>query len=345
MPTLNADALRRAMNQTRAGRVTSATALIQKTLGQHGLNTQSYTLDAPTLPPLQGFTHGPMTARQGRRATYQCTAGARDYILHIPESAPNGANGLVLMLHGCTQTPEDFATGTQMERHANTNGLILVYPAQSHGDNAQSCWNWFSGAHQRRDRGEPAILAGLAGEIAKKHGVPDDKVFAAGLSAGAAMAIILGHTYPDVFAGVAAHSGLPYARARGVAEAFAAMDGTLDSTRSRADCHPTPTIVFHGTSDATVKASNADRIIEDCFSAASGTQVQIVTDDEAGGRTYRQVTSLSHEGKPVAEQWTVQGLGHAWSGGNAHGSHTDARGPDASAEMIRFFLSLSTDEV
>ncbi len=334
MKLRDTDAMRRMMDRMRSGGAgQGADALIRETLGRHGLSPDGLVASVPR------------AARAGRsagRATYTCEAGSRDYLLHLPKGAETAPKGLILMLHGCTQTPEDFATGTGMDAVADAHGLVVVYPAQSRGDNAQSCWNWFSGADQHGGRGEPAILTGLAREVASRHGVPAHSIFAAGLSAGAAMAVILGRTAPEVFAGIAAHSGLPYGSARGVAEAFAAMAAQSGGDRRRppAGAGSVPTLVIHGTSDATVSPTNGQWIVDDALAATQGAQTQTVTQGTAGGRRYRQVTSLGPDGRLLAEHWAVEGLGHAWSGGNPAGSYADSRGPDASAEMVRFFLAL-----
>jgi poly(hydroxyalkanoate) depolymerase family esterase len=242
-----------------------------------------------------------------------------------------------MMLHGCTQTPEDFATGTGMNAHADAAGLIVIYPAQSRGDNAQSCWNWFSAADQHHGRGEPAILAALARDVAARHGVSDSPIFVAGLSAGAAMAVILGRTYGDVFTGVGAHSGLPYGCARSVTEAFSVMAG--QGGRTQPADSAVPTIVFHGSADATVASANGMNIFEGSL-GGSRAAPEIVDGGTVGGRGFSRTTVLGPDRAPKAEHWQIDGLGHAWSGGNPAGSYADAQGPDASAEMVRFFMSL-----
>jgi poly(hydroxyalkanoate) depolymerase family esterase len=282
---------------------------------------------------------GPTGTPTPGRAVFSCAAGSREYLLHVPETASDGAAGLVLMLHGCTQTPEDFAAGTRIAAHADSQGLVVVSPAQARGANAQSCWNWFSKGDQRRERGEPAILAGLVQEIAARHAVPADRVFVAGLSAGAAMAVILGRGYPEIFSGVGAHSGLPYGCAADVPQAFAAMRGETSASAAPGD-RPVPTIVFHGSADSTVVPANGARIVTDTLAAAPGAQVQSITKGQANGRGFHQEVTLGSDGAVLAEHWTVDGLGHAWSGGDRAGSFADPAGPEASAEMVRFFLSL-----
>ncbi len=268
--------------------------------------------------------------------TFSHAAGSREYRTYIPGKSGKPPAGMILMLHGCTQNPVDFANGTAMNRLAEAHGLIVVYPAQSRGANMQSCWNWFSPADQERGKGEPALLAGMVRHVQAEHGVPEGKVYVAGLSAGAAMAVILGRTHPDTFAAVGAHSGLAYKSARDVPSALAAMAGNAAAGPSAPD-QPVPTIVFHGTSDTTVNVSNGQRIADEA--RVKGTE--LLDDGTNNGRNYTRTTTLCAKGRAALEYWRIEGLGHAWSGGDAAGSYTDPAGPDASAEMVRFFLSVA----
>jgi poly(hydroxyalkanoate) depolymerase family esterase len=273
--------------------------------------------------------------------TFTCSAGSRAYRTYIPAPRNGGVTGVVVMLHGCTQNPEDFAAGTGMNLLADRHGFVVVYPAQSRGDNAQSCWNWFSRGDQKRGRGEPAILAELTRAICAQHGVTNDDTFVAGLSAGAAMAAILGEAYPDVFAAIGTHSGLPVGAAKDVPSAFAAMAGTAAEAGPAHSGSKVRTIVFHGTADATVHPSNSDRIVQ---RALTGGAQQVVEDTHSGqsnGRNFSRIIATGPDGRDVLEHWQITGLGHAWSGGQAGGSYTDTKGPDASAEMIRFFFETS----
>lgn len=310
----------------------SAEDLVRRTLAQHGLMGPG----APRNP--QARPAGPVggTARPDH---FTCAAGSREFLTHVPASAQGGAAGLIMMLHGCTQTPADFAAGTDMNALAERHRLVIVYPQQSRGDNAQSCWNWFSRGDQTRDRGEPAILAGLARQVGAAHQVPEGKIFVAGLSAGAAMAVILGQTHPEIFAAVGAHSGLAYGAARDVPSAFAAMAGNA-STPARSDGQPTPTITFHGLADHTVNPANADHINSDVLAAGPELTLFNEATKEIGGRKVSLETTTTADGAPLLESWKINGLGHAWSGGKSAGSFTDPSGPDASAEMVRFFLSV-----
>jgi len=258
-------------------------------------------------------------------ATHSGPAGARDYRLYIPAALPEGGpRGLVVMLHGCKQNPEDFALGTAMNAQAEARGLIVAYPRQTGAHNSTNCWNWFRPGDQMAGRGEPGILAALAREITAARGVPQDRVFIAGLSAGGAMAAVAGSAHPETFAAIGVHSGLPAGAAHDVISAFAAMRG--DAATASA---PLPrAVVFHGAADRIVHPSNGDRVFE---AARSGR----VSETTTGPGWTRETTE-------TAEHWRIDRLGHAWSGGDARGSFTEASGPDASAEMVRFFLDGST---
>jgi poly(hydroxyalkanoate) depolymerase family esterase len=251
---------------------------------------------------------------------------------------------LVVMLHGCTQTPEDFAAGTRMNALADAHGFLVAYPAQAPHANGTKCWNWFRPDDQGRDRGEPAILAGIAREIGAHYRIDERRIFVAGLSAGASMAVILGVTYPDVFAAVGAHSGLPYGAANDMPSAFAAMKGgnanRAGTSNSAGPC--APVIVFHGDRDTTVDARNGAAIVAHATNGRFGDdepRVSTETDTVPGGRAYTRTIYADERDGAVVEHWVLHGAGHAWSGGSASGSFTDPSGPDASAEMVRFFLS------
>ncbi|WP_345741685.1 extracellular catalytic domain type 1 short-chain-length polyhydroxyalkanoate depolymerase [Roseovarius nanhaiticus] len=274
------------------------------------------------------------------QACHTGASGARAYRTYIPASAQDGAAGLIVMLHGCTQTPEDFAIGTGMNTHAEQHRLIVLYPEQSRGANAQTCWNWFSKGDQGRGRGEPEIIAGLTSRAMKQHSIAPAQTFVAGLSAGAAMAVILGYAYPDIFAAVGAHSGLPLGAALDVPSAFSAMAGQTSSCATPPG-HAPRTIILHGDRDKTVHPLNGAAIARMAETSAQGTTSQCTRSGEAGGRCYRRALTMDQAGQTLSEHWVIQGLGHAWSGGQPGGSYTDPSGPDASAEMIRFFLETS----
>lgn len=281
------------------------------------------------------------TAAPGARYESRSFAGphgARDYRLYQPAPRPGGPQGIVLMLHGCTQTPDDFACGTGMNAQADRHGLILIYPHQSRRHNAQGCWNWFRPTDQHANTGEPALLAALARSIAAEFNVTPGRTFAAGLSAGGAMAAILGATHPDLFAAIGVHSGLPHGAAHDLPSALAAMRGEgMRPCAQRATAGgPVPTIVFHGLADTTVHPSNGAAVI--AAAGFAGGQVQHEQGRATSGRAFRRARVQGADGRPLTELWQIEGAGHGWSGGAAAGSYTDPTGPDASAEMVRFFL-------
>lgn len=357
MNTFNAGAWRPVKGQSRAAQLASANDLVTRTLAQHGLTAAPVSgLPAGAASDTLSGTLSGLMARlqpQGQTAervnlpdgalfedeSFTCQAGTRRYRTYVPASARDGLTGLVVMLHGCTQTPEDFAAGTGMNALAEEHRFVVVYPRQSRGDNAQSCWNWFSRGDQKRDRGEPAIIAGLTREVVARHAIPEDKVFVAGLSAGAAMAVILGGTYPDLFRAVGAHSGLPAGAAKDVASAFGAMAGRGGESAPRTEAMRA--IVFHGDADGTVHPSNGERIVRQALEGGPSQSLQTETTGTTGGRSYRRHTTYDDAGAEAVEHWVIEGLGHAWSGGQSAGSYTDPQGPDASAEMVRFFFSPS----
>ena len=261
--------------------------------------------------------------------SFSCKAGSRSYKLYIPKHKPDTPRPLVIMLHGCKQNPSDFAVGTRMNTLAEAHGMLVAYPAQSQSANPSVCWNWFNPDHQQPGMGEPAIIAGITEEIVKLYDIDRTRVFIAGLSAGGAMAVVMGETYPTLFSAIGVHSGLPYRSANDVVSAFAAMRGDGLHMKGVPQLR---TIVFHGDADSTVAPSNGINIV-------GGAAFSMTESERVNGQYTRRVTRDSH-GLPLFEHWTLHGAGHAWSGGNSAGSYTDANGPNASAEMVRFFLAL-----
>lgn len=255
------------------------------------------------------------------KRSYTNRAGTRAYKTYLPARYRGQSLPLVVMLHGCRQTPDDFAAGTRMNRLADELGFIVVYPAQGRAANLSRCWNWFWPRNQQRDDGEPSLIAGITRQVIARYNVDARRVYVAGLSAGGAMAAVMGATYPELYAAVGVHSGLPYASARDAASALAAMQGRRTGV---APLPQVPTIVFHGDRDTTVHPRNGEYGI-------AGLRPQT---GEAGGRAF---TRTVHRGRPSLEHWLVHGAGHAWFGGSAEGSYTDPAGPDATKEMLRFF--------
>ncbi len=264
--------------------------------------------------------------------------GPLAYRLFIPERNANvGLAPLVVMLHGCQQNARDFSAGTQMDNVAGKEGCFVVYPQQSNRANPAACWNWFKHNHQVRDKGEPQAIVDLVSHLVATYAIDASRIFIAGLSAGAAMAAILGEQYPEVFAAVGVHSGLPSGMASNLPDALQAMQGrgrpALKKNLSL------PTIIFHGDKDATVAPVNGVHFAEALEHDADQPVLKL---DGIMGRPFTRKIYRSSEGLVTGEYWVIQGASHAWSGGNTSGSYTDPLGPNASLEMIRFFLE-STD--
>ncbi|MDB5593164.1 MAG: esterase [Hyphomicrobiales bacterium] len=275
----------------------------------------------------------PKGARYEERA-YSNQAGSRGYKLYLPSGYSGQPLPLVVMLHGCTQSPDDFALGTRMNEVAEEQTFIVAYPAQAQSANMSRCWNWFSVGDQQRDRGEPSLIAGITREIMGEFEIETGRVYVAGLSAGGAAAAIMGSTHPDLYAAVGVHSGLACGAAKDMPSAMAAM--RQGSRGEGGSSGGVPTIVFHGDRDSTVHPVNGDQVIAQCSAGAGfGTSI---SHGEAAGMPFTRTVHVDDEGRAMHEQWLLHGAGHAWSGGSASGSYTDPRGPDASREMIRFFL-------
>jgi poly(hydroxyalkanoate) depolymerase family esterase len=270
---------------------------------------------------------------------YASDAGSRAYKLYIPSSYNAEATPLVVMLHGCTQSPDDFAAGTRMNNLAEEQTFLVAYPAQPQSANPSKCWNWFSASHQQRGRGEPAFIAGITRQIMSDFAVDPRRVYVAGLSAGGAAAAIMGATYPDLYAAIGVHSGLACGAASDISSAFGAMrQGKLSNPgASPRPARAVPTIVFHGDRDTTVNPVNADQVISQS-KAGANFWTTVSRGDTAGGISYTRTVLADETGLSTLEHWVLHGAGHAWSGGSSAGSYTEPRGPDASREMIRFFL-------
>ncbi len=375
-----------AARSTRGGRLGEATEAIQRALrgaaaqaqakaaaafsgpapafrGTSGMSVDPTVLDGLVRevpePEVAGEAHAaPGTAgtapREGSGERWQAGSFSHQnrtlaYRLYLPPDAPgDGApRPMVVMLHGCTQHAEDFAAGTRMNALARELGVVVLYPEQTQHANAQKCWNWFKPQHQRRGRGEPAVIAALARSIATKHRVDPARVYVAGLSAGGAMADVVGHCYPDVFAAVGVHSGLPHGCAADVASALSAMrSGPAPAAAGTAGHRGAalPTIVFHGDADGTVHVRNAEALVEALRDGAgpgagAAAAPRVTAGQSSRGARHTRSVYTDAAGRDSLEYWQLHGAGHAWSGGSASGSYTDPSGVDASGEMLRFFLA------
>lgn len=362
MKQLFQDMLGEATRLTRTGHLLEATELIQRTLRGQSAPTPHdkpaatshrdagwivdaearFIDDAPELAvPVGTSQAGTSSDEQWLLGSY-CHGGRQlAYRLYVPPGSAleAGPRPLILMLHGCTQGPQDFAAGTRMNDQARSAGVLVLYPEQTQHANSQKCWNWFKAQHQQRGRGEPALLAGLTRQVMADHGADASRVYVAGLSAGGAMADILGRTYPELFAAVGVHSGLAAGAASNLPSALEAMRGGAASG-SASGPSVCPVIVFHGDADTTVHHDNGAAVVHAARSAQSPTGAPRVSQGHAPNRQrFTRSAYIAADGSTAIEHWQLHGAGHAWSGGSAAGSYTAPGGIDASAEMLRFFLS------
>lgn len=270
--------------------------------------------------------------------SFRNSAGQRNYKLYVPPNTDNQPLPLVVMLHGCTQNADDFANGTAMNKAGLERGFYVLYPNQSLKASPQSCWSWFKHNHQQSGRGEPSILAGMTRDVVASHAIDSQRVYVAGLSAGGAMAAILASTYPELYAAAGVHSGLAPGVASDLPSALSAMKdpSTLSPVQVGSGV---PTIVFHGDSDAIVHPANAQRVIGAC--AGPSASVESIRVPGIGNkRDSTKHLYRNSAGDIIAERWEIHGAGHAWAGGTENGSYTDRNGPDATAEMLRFFSNI-----
>ena len=313
--------------------------------GFHALHDLPYRVKRHSRPGLQGWMRRapvatPDIVPEGGRfieAIYTNAAGSRAYKVYIPSCYQGQALPLIVMLHGGTQTPDDFAAGTRMNLIAEEQNCLVVYPVQPSHANPAKCWNWFRASDQQRDRGEPSLIAGITRQVMHDYSVDSQRVYVGGLSAGAAAAAVMGATYPDLYAAIGVHSGLACGAADDLISAFAAMRQGASTPGGIENQQPfVPTIVFHGDRDHIVHPRNADHVIS-CSLRASKWQKKVDRGCVRDGHTYTRTIHTDADGRAMLEQWCIHGAGHAWSGGNPAGSYTDPRGPDAAREMLRFF--------
>lgn len=323
-----------AMALVRAGRPMEATRLIQAiTAGVPSKTPAAADAQAAVIDLVASSIHvspGKSPAPTAERGTFRSRHSDLAYLLHKPADLPEGAP-LLLMLHGCTQTAEDFAVGTRMNDLAAAAGMAVLWPEQSARSNPRKCWRWYEAAHQRVDQGEPALLLALARHAAAENGLDASTLFVAGLSAGGAMAAVLADCAPDTVRAVAVHSGLAAGVAASMAGGLAAMQ-KAPSLATR-DGRFVPMMIFHGDADSVVAPGNANALFAGAIARA---EPNLRVEELAA--TWGQLTVGRDSGGHIrASRYLISGAGHNWSGGDPAGSYASATGPDASAEMLRFF--------
>ena len=295
------------------------------------------TSTAPVWPRAPAHTQG-----RARFSSVAFRHGGADHPFHlyVPASAaPPAGRAVILMLHGCTQDAQDFAQGTRMNAQAERTGALVLYPTQQRAANHNGCWNWFRPEDQRAGAGEPALLLAMLGHVMATEAVDPRRAYVAGLSAGGAMAAVLAREYPEVFAAVGVHSGLAAGAAHNMMGALSAMrsgaKGDAPGTQGGGD-PAVPLIVFHGDRDTTVHPRNGEQLLG---AAAPRGMTETQSGHSGDGQRYTRTLVRSSDTKTIqAEHWLLHGAGHAWSGGDARGSHASATGVNASQEMLRFFM-------
>ncbi|UUZ65439.1 PHB depolymerase family esterase [Polaromonas sp. P1-6] len=360
---------------TRRGRWVDATRLIHRMLGLTQAKPQprttppqrsaepTATVTAKTATALkeQAPVEAPAIAPPAKRPrpasftehVFEFADASYDYRLFVPSSASAAISSaapplpLIVLLHGCKQDAADFAQGTAMNELAEQHQCLVLYAEQLSEANRMRCWNWFDTAHQMRDAGEPAMIAALTRSIVNSHHADPARVYIAGLSAGGAMAAVVAALYPEMFAAVGVHSGLPPGAATGVMSALSAMRrGARKTDAGNGHDAFMPTIVFHGGADKTVHPDNGELVTDAALAAfdASGVALEKTQHIEGspnetdGSRDATRTIYSAADGKPYVEHWVIETGPHAWSGGNPAGSFTDPEGPDASRAMLDFFL-------
>lgn len=266
---------------------------------------------------------------------------------------------VVVVLHGCTQTADDVADASQMDALADEKGFVAIYPEQSAASGLNRCWEWWETGNQTRDSGEPKDIAGAVAAIVDARGLDPERVYVAGISAGGAMSVVLGATYPDRFAAIGVLAGIEYGGASALSEVYAtSMNGGPDPKAQGERAHAAmgsyarvvPALVIHGDADGVVAPVNGTQVAAQWLrtntlvlgDAAIGEPT--TTSGEAGYPFTHTVHASRARGGSIVEHILVKGLGHAWPGGRAGGSFADAKGPDASRTLWAFFEKRSLSQ-
>jgi poly(hydroxyalkanoate) depolymerase family esterase len=286
--------------------------------------------------------------------TYTAAAGSLKYDLYVPAGYQAGTPvPLVVALHGCTETADTFAGLTRFDDVAADRNFIVLYPQQSTASNQMGCWNFFNSQDMQRGSGEPSLIAGVTTWVQQHYDIDSHRTYVAGLSAGGAMASVMGATYPDLYAAIGVGSGCEYA-ATAACAGYQGIDPEQAGQKAYEAmgqyCRPVPAVVFEGDKDTTVPPVNAQQVVrqlqitadlaDDGAANGSVPSASTTTDDRlaAGGESYTIASYSDGHGGDLIQSWTVHGMGHAWSGGDPAESYADPAGPDESAAMYDFFM-------
>jgi len=270
-------------------------------------------------------------------------AGARRYQLLRPPNVGFAERlPLVVMLHGCGQDANAFALSTHMNRLAVRERFMVLYPEQDRLANLQGCWNWYD-TDSRRAFAEAATINAAVDQVCALYRADPARMALAGMSAGASMAALMALRTPTRFKAVAMHSGVPPGTAHSALSALRAMQGragsaaagSAASTRPGPDAPWPPLLVIHGTADRVVAPSNGEAAAQ-LWAEAAGAERTPSRTVQRGQRRAMTVTDFKCRGRTQATLCSVEGMGHAWSGGSAGQPFCDATGPDASAMVWAF---------
>ncbi len=329
------------------------------TFGQLWARTKAYFADLfRRKPPEPGrFEAGAGGSFRGFLTGAPWILPRREYLVYVPQGHTNWRRTpLLVLIHGCRQTPEEIAAATRITDLADRLGCLVLLPRQNPRANAWSCWNWFDPATSR-GWGETAIVAAQIRAVRRKYRIARKRMFVAGLSSGGGLAAALGMMRPDLIAGTFVHSGVACGAASSALAAFAVLTSGADTdfvniasdarAEARPETLPVPLVTFHGNDDTIVAPVNAAQLVRQYLAlnghpaAALGTIRELPPHDHAEATTTvdgRTVTTTEWRvgNRLVARHVLVQGLGHAWSGGDDKYPYNDPLAPDATATLDAF---------
>ncbi|MCP3104000.1 PHB depolymerase family esterase [Myxococcus sp. K15C18031901] len=310
-------------------------------------------------------TGAPAYAGSWVHGNYVSTSGARGFQLWVPDGyQPGTPLPLVVALHGCFQNPDQFAGLTRLNTKADAERFLVLYPNQATFANPTQCWNFMFGANQERGTGEPALVVGMVDLVKQHYSVDARRVYLGGVSSGAVLTGTLMACYSDVFAAGMIGAGAMYKAATTVSgTGFAMLFGSIYSPDDRGRdawvCsgrprRTVPVLVVHGTEDSVVNPLNGEQAVKQFLQTSDYGDDGLANDSirstptatrtlrVPGGRTYT-VKDYVYGGELVAQKYEIQGMDHAWPGGDASYPFADPSGPDATTFMWDFFKQHTLD--